>query len=453
MATTTISRRDDELIERSRPLRRPLANVPDAVVISKRDPTIDVLRGAALLMIFVDHSPGNVLSMATLHNFGFSDAAEVFVFLAGMSAMLAYGKGFERNGAFAGLRRIIRRCARIYFFQIGLLLTTLIVVPLWTTHYQLQSNCFGLILDTPVSVFIRGLLLQALPSYLDILPLYLALFAAFPLIYFGLRFNLWLTLTLSATLWLVANLDPDLNFPNWINHSHWFFDPFAWQFLFTFGAVFASLGAANKGALPRIRWIAWLCVVYLGFAFLEAAPWAQWNLPDLRPFALATPDKTLLAPLRLLDILSFAYLLFSVDQLRAFANWKIFRPLEVCGRHSLEVFAVGCIGALFGRLLFRTHGVGLETQVAINVVGISMMCLIGLWLEKGRIPVSNKSVLPAVGFLKDNFLVGGSQRAFNGTQQVFAKAPASTRESPQRQRHISSNIGTGHNAVFGVSAH
>jgi hypothetical protein len=39
-------------------------------------------------MIFVDHIPGNVLSLVTLHNFGFSDAAEVFVLLAGIDAGL-----------------------------------------------------------------------------------------------------------------------------------------------------------------------------------------------------------------------------------------------------------------------------------------------------------------------------------------------------------------------------
>jgi hypothetical protein len=33
---------------------------------SKRDPRRDVLRGMVLLMIFVDHIPGNVLSMRTL---------------------------------------------------------------------------------------------------------------------------------------------------------------------------------------------------------------------------------------------------------------------------------------------------------------------------------------------------------------------------------------------------
>ena len=44
----------------------------------------DVFRGLALLMIFIDHIPGNVLSLIAKisRNFGFSDAAEIFVLLA-----------------------------------------------------------------------------------------------------------------------------------------------------------------------------------------------------------------------------------------------------------------------------------------------------------------------------------------------------------------------------------
>jgi len=362
-----------------------------AAAASKRDPRIDVVRGMALLMIFVDHIPGNALGWVTLRNFGFSDAAEIFVFLAGMSAMLAYGKAFERDGTLGGLHRVFRRWGRLYLFHVGLLLTTCLMVLLWTMHYHLQPTFVAPIINAPISGLIRGLLLQALPSYLDILPLYLVLLAGFPLIYFGLRRNLWLALTASATLWLAANLNPNLNLPNWINHGRWFFNPFAWQFLFTIGAAFALPAATHKCALQRISWVAWLCIAYLSFAFLESAPWADWNLPDLRPLTLATPEKTPLAPLRLLDVLSLAYLLLSSDRLRVFAGQWFFRPLEICGRHSLEVFAVGCIAALLGRLLFRTYGAGIEAQIAINLIGIAMMCMVGLWLEKRRTSQSIQS--------------------------------------------------------------
>ena len=61
---------------------------------AKRIDGIDCWRGLALLMIFIDHLPENVFQHVTQQNFGFSDAAEVFVFLSGVSVALAYGTRF-----------------------------------------------------------------------------------------------------------------------------------------------------------------------------------------------------------------------------------------------------------------------------------------------------------------------------------------------------------------------
>ncbi len=69
-----------------------------------RDARLDALRGLALATIFVNHVLGTVLEAATLRNFGFSDAAEAFVLMAGVSAGLAYGPAFRRGGEpWAGL--------------------------------------------------------------------------------------------------------------------------------------------------------------------------------------------------------------------------------------------------------------------------------------------------------------------------------------------------------------
>ncbi len=52
---------------------------------------IDFWRGVALVMIFINHVPASVLSILTLRNYAISDAAELFVFLAGCS--MAYFVG------------------------------------------------------------------------------------------------------------------------------------------------------------------------------------------------------------------------------------------------------------------------------------------------------------------------------------------------------------------------
>jgi hypothetical protein len=51
--------------------------------IRERDTRIDFFRGIALISIFIDHIPGNEFAKFTLPNFGFADAAEIFVLLAG----------------------------------------------------------------------------------------------------------------------------------------------------------------------------------------------------------------------------------------------------------------------------------------------------------------------------------------------------------------------------------
>jgi hypothetical protein len=335
-------------------------------------------------MIFIDHIPNNVLILATMHNFGFSDAAEVFVLLAGFSSIMAYGRIFEREGTRSGLRRVVLRLARLYIFQIGLLLITLGIVRIWTSYYGLEPTIVGPILDKPVTGLAHALALHAIPTYLDILPLYIVLFAAFPLIYIGLHDRYWLTLALSAALWLVINVWGGPNLPNWPGGGVWFFNPFAWQLLFTIGAALALITQKHDGGLPRIRLLVWLSIAYLVFAFVQSVPWAAWRLPDLRLFELPVPDKTDLSILRLLDMLALAYLVLSSEKMCGLAHHRLLRPIEACGRHSLEIFAAGCVFALLGRLIFRTYGPGLLMQAAVNAIGLIGMCLIALYLERRR---------------------------------------------------------------------
>ena len=59
---------------------------------TSRDLRLDFFRGVALIFIFIDHIPENILSYFTLEAFGFFDAAEVFIFISGFTAALVYGR-------------------------------------------------------------------------------------------------------------------------------------------------------------------------------------------------------------------------------------------------------------------------------------------------------------------------------------------------------------------------
>ena len=67
------------------------------VLTTGRDIRLDLFRGLALWFIFVDHIPVNVVSWLTVRNYGFSDATEIFVFISGYTAVIAYARMMERD--------------------------------------------------------------------------------------------------------------------------------------------------------------------------------------------------------------------------------------------------------------------------------------------------------------------------------------------------------------------
>src|SRR5438094_3360480 len=85
---------------------------------AKRIDGIDFWRGLALLTIFIDHVPENVFQHVTQKNFGFSDAAELFVFLSGVSVALAYGTRFFDGETVGAVRALLRRAFTLYWVQI-----------------------------------------------------------------------------------------------------------------------------------------------------------------------------------------------------------------------------------------------------------------------------------------------------------------------------------------------
>ena len=360
-----------------------LATAP-ARKISSRDPRIDFLRGLALITIFIDHVPDNPLNLLTMRNFGFADAAELFVILAGISSMMAYGKHLEQEGFYRGIRRIALRCLRIYAFQIGLLLITLTIVQQWRANFGLKIVQLAPFFDRPFEAFAQAIVLHAQPASLNILPLYIVLLALFPIIYFGIRYSPCLTLAASAIFWLAANVTGEFNFTNWLDGQEWFFNPFVWQFLFILGMFGAIVLQRNAGELPRIRMLTITSRTYQVVALVLTAPWISWGISDLQLVNVGAPDKTDLSPVRLLNILAFVYLALSSPVLRRFAAHSWATLVVGCGKHSLEVFSFGTLLTLIFRLLFRTFGPSLWLEILVNVVGIGAMLGLARILEYRR---------------------------------------------------------------------
>ena len=64
----------------------------------RRDLRLDLFRGLALWLIFLDHIPSNIVSWITIRNYGFSDATEIFVFISGYTAAFVYGRAMRERG-------------------------------------------------------------------------------------------------------------------------------------------------------------------------------------------------------------------------------------------------------------------------------------------------------------------------------------------------------------------
>jgi hypothetical protein len=353
---------------------------------SRRDHRVDALRGAALLMMFIDHIPQNLLNRFTMRNVGFADAAEVFVLLAGYASWLAYGRGFTKYGVLPTLQRLFKRCVQLYIGQTIMVMAYVFTVRSWRHFTPVSVDYLEPELAHGLGWVWRVMMFDALPSNLNIMPLYLVLLAGFPVFYLLMRVHRSLALLLSGALWMLVNMDPGLNFPNWLDPDGWYFNPLAWQFLFALGLT-ASAQTDQRGRdLKRVPALVALCWVYLLFSAIQAFPWALWGLPDLRPFGdTLAPAKSWLSPLRLLDVIAIFYLVQSSEPARQWAaeSW-VGQELARVGRSSLEVFVVGTILDLYARLIFSTFGEGWALQVAVNVVGLAILISLASWLDRRR---------------------------------------------------------------------
>lgn len=352
-----------------------------------RDPRVDVFRGLALLIIFIDHVAGNGLSRVTPSAMGFSDAAEYFVLLAGFSGALAYGTVMERRGMLTGSAQVVARIWRLYLAHLGLFVFTAVAVafmavrfgnPLYYEHVSILP-----FFQDPATTLLQTAVLVFLPNYLDILPLYIVLLAMLPGLWLLARQAPALALAASALLYVVA-WGLDLSLPNMSTGGSWFFNPFAWQLLFTVGFL-AGHAAARGVALPRSRQIVLAAAALVAFGFVSSAPWAvipgleAMVLPDAWRFDL---DKTNLSLWRFFHALALAYL--AAVWIPRDARWlrsSVAVHFERAGRHSLALFCFGVILSLVGTFVLTEMGQDLAAQVAVNVVGIGLLLATALVLE------------------------------------------------------------------------
>src|SRR6202171_142966 len=197
----------------------------------ERELRLDLFRGLALWLIFIDHLPPNLLTWFTIRNYVFSDATEIFIFISGYTAAFVYGRAMLESGFVVATARILRRAWQIYVAHVFLFTIFLAEISYVATSFEnpLYSEEMGIMdfLKQPDVTIVQALLLRFRPVNMDVLPLYIVLMLFSPLILWLTKWKADVALTLSAVLYaLTWHFDLYLTaYPN----GYWAFNPLAWQ--------------------------------------------------------------------------------------------------------------------------------------------------------------------------------------------------------------------------------
>ena len=279
----------------------------------ERDLRLDLFRGIGLCMIFLDHIPHDVVAWLTLRNYGFSDAAEFFVFISGYLAGYIYGPIVSGGNLLAATKRLVMRAWQMYVAHILLFLVFTAQIARTARRfdnplYKDELNVANF-LQHPDVLIGQALTLRYKPVNLDVLPLYITLVLASPLILWCLTRRPNLTLLGSAVLYVAARWF-DWNLASYPPGTTWYFNPFAWQMMFVFAAWCGVGGVAKLAFLIRSNVALIVAVAWIVFAFLIVMTWHVPLLESLVPKwmikAIYPIDKTDLDMLRFTHFLALA---------------------------------------------------------------------------------------------------------------------------------------------------
>jgi len=368
---------------------------------STRDIRLDFYRGIAMFIILVAHIPFNRLSNYIPARYGWSDAAEIFVFCSGMASAIAFGKVFTDRGWFMGVARVAHRVWQVYWAHIGLFFAVAMskaaidLSGVWQAYGTFDKDFVTSMnlhhfFDNARENLIGLMTLTYVPNYFDILPMYLVILAMIPAIMALARVHPYLAFAASLGLWFGAQSGLLwLPAEPWSDRE-WFFNPFGWQLVFFTGFAFM------RGWLPKppvAGWLIALCIVYL----VVSIPFGRWQIwtqvewieqwRDANRVFFAKTDEGIL---RYLHFLALAYL-----------GWVIAGD----GGARLHLRGSGPVSAIWERLLAVILKVG-QQSLAVFVFSMWLAQILGFALDFTADPARGWGPTLAVNLLGAVMIAG-----------------------------------------------
>jgi hypothetical protein len=348
-----------------------------------RDHRLDLLRGFAVWAIFLDHTPNNSVNWITLRNYGFSDAADLFVFISGYTASFVYARIMLERGFVIAGTRLIKHAWQIYVAHV--LLFVIYIAEIWCLAQRYNDpnleNEFNVanFMRYPAETLYQGLILSFKPVNMDVLPLFIALMLVFPPVLWTMLRRPNLTLAASFLLYLAAR-----HF-NWNLSAYptgsWYFNPLCWQLLFILGGWFALGGSIESKQLIQSRVLLMLGSAYLVFALVMTMAGRFSEVAHMMPARLVDAfnpnDKTDLAPYRLIHFIVLAFFIARfMPRDWPGLHWPAFRPAIKCGQQSLEVFCFSVVLTVLVHVTLVEVSNGIWMQILVSVVGIALMTVL-----------------------------------------------------------------------------
>ena len=277
------------------------------------------------------------------------------MFLSGLSVGAIYVPRARRSGLSAVFAACLKRAGRLYGVHIALTVAALLIFGAAGTLTGLDALLLdhgrSLVFQEPRRAAAGIAVLGHQIGYFNILPMYIVLMLWAPFaVAMALR-SPRLALGVSAALYVAARLFA-VDLPNWPQPGGWFFNPLAWQLIFTLGVVTAARQKA--GPLPVLRPLLLACVLVLAGSALFVTDGAGL-IPGLRDSYGSSLDvsKQNLGLARLVHFLALAYVVAATPLLARLAGGRLGRALQTLGRHSLPVFAAGSLLSAIGQALLH----------------------------------------------------------------------------------------------------
>jgi hypothetical protein len=340
-------------------------------VNKSRNYRLDLIRGLALLIIYIDHVTNSWVHNVTPQGWQISDFAEVFVFISGFSASLAYARQ-ERAGIGAVAARSFRRAWKLYRWYLLSLAATLLTVYLaLSAGLPVLGSALRSFQQAPWSYALGALYFRGIPNMFSVWALYIVLLLALPVISWCGRRSLAALLLLSAGLYICAQIFAHGGRPT--GPEEWTFKPLAWQILFVAGYVW-----------PRIHWPRWVhsrLLFWAGAGIVVAC--AMLMLASLSvPFHLRGASKDSVAILRLLNFTGWILVVHRFWSRLPKITW-----LMTCGRHSLALFCGGAWLAVVSALVIAGVHANSVVQFVVVAAGSALLVwqahLLEGWRAKG----------------------------------------------------------------------